>query len=390
MARRAPIAARVPPWALLLCLGGLPAAPALAQGPPTAFWDFSLHVAESWYSNRDLTTASPSVSNTRAGGGIAYTRNSPLSQFSLSADAAYSFDNQQQGRNRVNYSGGLSWNKRLGPRTSLQFREAVSQSYSQTAPILAEVGLVYPYTLIRTNSTSLSLSQQLSTRTSLSLGGRYQWVDFPDAALSSAYFGQISGQQASGTVDLAQVVSEFDQLGLGYAYRWSDTRGPVFHDNSLSASWTRRLGKTTSASVSLGGSYWTAPVLGLSQYVLIASSSLRGQVGRTTFNAGYSRAPQQAFGIGSERIADVLSLSLSRTLTRSLSVSGRGIRTFGRDLVDPSFKFDTQALSLALQYRPTPQLSFGGGYGWTRVALNGVVLDSHSLDVTASYGWRWQ
>jgi hypothetical protein len=164
----------------------------------------------------------------------------------------------------------------------------------------------------------------------------------------------------------------------------------VFHDNSLSASWTRRLGKTTSASVSLGGSYWTAPVLGLSQYVLIASSSLRGQVGRTTFNAGYSRAPQQAFGIGTERIADVLSLSLSRTLTRSLSVSGRGIRTFGRDLVDPSFKFDTQALSLALQYRPTPQLSFGGGYGWTRVALNGVVLDSHSLDVTASYGWRWQ
>ncbi len=391
MVLRASIVARVPLWAWLLCLGaGIPVAPALAQGPPTAFWDFSLHVQESWYSNRDFTTTSPSVSNTRAGAGLAYTRNGPLSQFALSADAAYSFDNRQQGRNRINYSGGLDWTKQLGPRTSLRFREAASQSYTQSTPVLAEVGLVYPYTLIRTNNTSLSLSQQLSTRTSISLGGRYDRVDFPDAALSGAFFGQVSGQQVTGSFDLSQVVSERDQLGLSYAYRWSDTRGPVFHDNSLSASWSRRLGQTTSGGVSIGANYWTAPSLGLSQYMLVASVSLRKQVGRTTYAVAYSRTPQQVFGVGSERLADILSFNLSRTLTRSLSLSGRGVRTWGRDLVDPSFKYDTQALSLGLQYRPRPQLSFGGGYGWTRVRLNGVVLDSHSLDLTASYGWRWQ
>jgi hypothetical protein len=142
--------------------------------------------------------------------------------------------------------------------------------------------------------------------------------------------------------------------------------------------------------VSVGGSYWRVLPEGSSQWILTASASLSGQRGRTSYGLTYSRSPELVYGLARERIADVLSGTLGRQLTRILSGSVRGVWSRGRDILDPTYTYDTQSLSAGLQVQPRPTFSIGGGYGWTRLALNGVIQNSHSFDVAVSYGWRWR
>jgi hypothetical protein len=133
-----------PAWRLVvrtlpLCVGTFgAAASAIAQAPPTAFWDLSLTAQESWYSNPNLTQTSPAVFSTRAGVGLGYSRNSSRGRFSLSANAAAAFNNSPAGTtagaaaaatagNRLNYSGALAWQRQLGPRTSLQVSDSLTR-----------------------------------------------------------------------------------------------------------------------------------------------------------------------------------------------------------------------------------------------------------------------
>ncbi len=386
---RASIAARVPRWTWLVCLGaGLPA-PALAQGAPTAFWDLTVHGQESYYWNPYFGFSSgstvASLWTTRAGATLAYTRNSVLSQFGASADATYTYDNRQLGNNRINYAASLNWSRQLGPHTSLQLRDTLSQSYTQSTPVLSQAGLIYPYTLIRTNTASVDLSQQLSTRTSLTVGARYNRVDFPGSSL-------YNGEQAVASVGLGHTVSELDRLTLSYEYRWDRMQGPLgyFRTSNLSASWARRLGATTNGDLSVGAAYWSSPTQGMYEYILDASASLTGQLQRTTYTLAYSRMPQQAYGFGGARLVDSLSATLGRPLSRNLTASARGMRTWSQDIYVPTTRYDTQELGFGLQYRPRPRLTFGANYAWVRYAFNGIVQDSHMYDLTASYGWRLQ
>jgi hypothetical protein len=87
---------------------------------------------------------------------------------------------------------------------------------------------------------------------------------------------------------------------------------------------------------------------------------------------------------------DVASGTLSQPLSRVLSGSVSAVRSWGRDILDPTYRYDLQELSVGLGLQPTPRLSLGSGYSWTRVVYGGVAQDSHSLDLTASYGWRWR
>ncbi len=381
---------RVARWTWLACLSvGIPAAPALAQGPPTAFWDLTVHGQESYYWNPYFGFNSvgtlPSVWTTRAGASLAYTRNSLQSQFGLSGDATYTYDNRQLGNTRLNYGVGLNWHKQLGPHTSLQLRDSLNQSFTQSTPVLSQAGLIYPYALIRTNTASADLSQQLSTRTSLTLGARYNRVDFPGSSL-------YNGEQAVASVGLGQTVSEVDRLSLSYEYRWDRNQGPLgsFRTSNLSASWSRRLGATTNSDLSVGAAYWSAPTQYMHEYILDASASLTGQIQRTSYTLAYSRMPQQAYGFGGARLVDSLSATLGRTLSRNLTASARGIRTWSQDIYVPANRYDTQELGFGLQFRPRPRLTFGANYAWVRYALNGIVQDSHMYDLTASYGWRFQ
>jgi hypothetical protein len=360
--------------------------PAAAQAP-TSVWNADVGVHGSWYDDPLTgTTGQPGyVEGVRMG--LGYTLNSPRTQVAFTA---YAMGVAVQGTGQsdhINYAGALAVTRAATPRLTWRFSEAVVSVYSNGAPLLATNGLIYPLALTTTNDISGGFTYELTTRTSLTLQARHEWVGFNSTP------GLTNGWQFKTSASLARQLTPTDSVDVSYSFRHSDFPDQPASNtdtNALTVGWTRQLSEHFSFSADAGVAQLSR-VNTPSEHGFVADATFTEKVKEGSVSFRYSHGFSQAYGFGRDRVYDTAGLVYDRTLTRDLSGTLAGVYGRSRDPYDPLYGFDTQDYSLALKYVLARGWSLGASYAWLYLGyLNVPARSTNNVNVSLSYGWEWR
>jgi hypothetical protein len=264
-------------------------------------------------------------------------------------------------------------------------RGTFSDSVSRYDRQLLEAGLLLPLTRTQTADTSASLAFQLAANTTLTTEGRYERARF-DAP------GLVDGQQWAGGLSLAHALSSTDRLSFNYALRdirreESDRR---VHD--FFAGWGRTLARRLTTELVAGASY--RPAVGElgGRTDFYGSATLNYAFQHGTLQGRYSHALGEAYGLGRERVADVVSGGLTRRFGRRLDTALGAGYGFSRDPLDPTFRYRVQTGSAGLGLVLSRDLRLGASYGLSRSRERSTAepIVSQFGSLSLSYGVEWQ
>jgi hypothetical protein len=316
----------------------------------------------------------------RVGVGLTYVRARPESQLSLAGRGAGVFYHGVEGRDRFNYAGAADWTRRLSPRTAFQLSDSLVSTYSQGPQALADVGLVYPLVLSRSNHATASLTRDLSLRTSATADLGHDWVNFDGAP-------ELVGGTAFGAG--LRVNRQLGVRTSGWVgYRFSDNRTQrrhwVGHAGSLGVA--RVLSTTWTGSAHAGMTH--VGFAQASRWRAVGGLGVAARFRRDTFSLQYTRSVDQAFGFAFLRAADTVRAAYGRTLAEQWSLYSVGVFSRGRDPFGGSFNYKSGAATAGLSYDPNRKLGLSLDYTWRYRRLGvGAGAGSHGLSAAVNYGW---
>jgi hypothetical protein len=365
-----------------------PHVPSAAAQPSTSFWSATAGVQGSWYDNpRNATIEGQPGYVAGLGAGLGYTLDSPRTQFQFTAHAAAVAHEGTGAPTRVNYVGGLNFLRHATPRLTLRLSEDVSSRYTSGSAYLAADGLIYPVTLIRTNTLVAGLSYEFSKRTSLSVTARHDWVGFDETS------GLKNGWQFQTGASLDRRLTPTSTVSLSYSYRHSryETSPNLNTDtHSVTAGWAGKLNERLTLSGS-GGVSQINRLDGGGKLGLVGGAALTQQFQKSSFSFRYSHGYSQAFGYSRDRVHDTLGLDYSRRLGRNLGGSLAGVYGRSRDPYDPLWGGDTQNYSAGLQYSLPTGWTWRANYAWLcRTPINSPSWSTNEIHGAVSYGWQWR
>jgi hypothetical protein len=359
---------------------------ALAAAPRPARWAFRLRLQESYDSNAEFAAAEGQGSfEDQVGAGLTLRLAGRRGELSLSGDGWGHRYHSLDGSDGFNYVTGLSGSHRFSPRVTGRLRASFSDNVTRYDRQLLDAGLQLPLTRTQTVDTGAALAFQLTAKTTFTTEGRYERASF-DAA------GLVDAQQWSGGVSLARALSSTDRLSLSYVRRDIRREGGERRVHDLFAGWGRTLARRLSAELVAGASH--RPAVG----ALAARTDFYGSAGLNyTFQHGslqgrYRHTLGEAYGLGRERIADVVSAGLARRFGRRLDATLGAGYGFSRDPLDPTFRYRAQnasaGLSLALARELRLNASYGLGRSREQSGAEPIVSQYGSLSL--AYGVEWQ
>jgi hypothetical protein len=369
--------------AALLCA----ALPAGAQVPvepraPQGF-TFTAQVDESWESDPILQSRDePSSFVTRTGGGIAYQGAGRRSTLSIGANGGGVFYHSIPGYDSYYYAGTLSWQQRLGPRTTFVLSESLINDYARRSGLLLESGLVFSLVRAFTSRTDALLGHDFSPRTRIEMHAGYDYVRFLSGDL-------LDGRQLRAGMTLSRTLPARSSLGLAYGFGRSTKKPQPDQDtHSASAVWSKAFGRNNSMSASIGATAlkrldgsWTVTPTGR------ANVSIADPRTGLIVTMRYERQVNQAFGLGVERVADLLAVALSRPIGRKLSCAagyGYGLsRDTGTDVTP--FSFATHNANGNLRYAVTRTFAVDFGYAYFRSAYYTPPINNHVAQLGLTY-----
>jgi hypothetical protein len=264
-------------------------------------------------------------------------------------------------------------------RTTLVGSATAGRRYARNIQVLADTGILLPLTPVDAGSYAGRIQIRTSQRTTFETGVRYDTMDFADQAL-------VDGDQLIADVEVERRMGTNHTLSAAYRYRRSlwqtgstDTHGGL-------AGWRGDFNPWLSGSFFAGVAYLTdavnRSVEPLADVQLVASSS-RSQVG-----VRYGRTTDQAFGLGRDRVADIVSLDASRTVTRTVTASAGGTWSWSSDPLDETFNFSTVRYEADLRWVFARGFALEGGYLYSRNTggLAGAdTVDSHQISLGVRY-----
>jgi hypothetical protein len=303
--------------------------------------------------------------------------------FNADGGGAFYFDLED--RNTYFYSGGLSWLHRFSQRTLFTLTEGLTNDYGQKSPVLVAEGILRPLDRALTSRTTATLRQTLSPVFGLEARAQYDHVDFSSPTLAD-------GDQIEAQLALNRRYGERYAASLSYQFLSSHTGGQPrrnYHSGYLGGS--KRLSLTAMASVNLGvmalpqeGGGWRVVPSALARlHALNARTHLR-------IDARYEHKANQDFGLGTDRIADIVALALERPFGRRWS-SNLGLNyTLSKDTgtqldQNESFRYTSQSLSAGLAYQATRRLSLDLGYSYFRSTQMNPAVDDHTVNLGVTY-----
>jgi hypothetical protein len=117
--------------------------------------------------------------------------------------------------------------------------------------------------------------------------------------------------------------------------------------------------------------------------VQLAATSRRSQL-----ILRYSRTVDQAFGLGRDRLADVVGASASRTLARAVQFTAGATWSWSKDPLDEAFRFTTVRYETDLRWAFARDLALDAGYLYSRNtdgASGPGSVDSHAINLGIRY-----
>jgi hypothetical protein len=362
-------------------------APASEQAPRPPRWALRLRVQESYDSNAEFTDAEGSGSfEDQVGAGLTLRLAGRRGELSLSGDGWGRRYHSVDGSDGFNYLAGLAGSHRFSPRVTGRVRGSFSDSVTRYERQLVDAGLQLPLTRTQTIDTSASLAFQLAAKTTFTAEGRYERARFEADGLTD-------GEQLAAGASLARALSSSDRLSLNYSLRHirrEEDEDRQVHD--VFAGWSRTLVRRLSAEL-LGGVSLRPAVGELeSRTDPYGSAALTYGFQHGSLQARYSHTLGEAYGLGRERVADVVSATLERRFGRRVDGSLGASYGFSKDPSDPTFRYRAQTASAGLGVLLTRELRLIAAYGLSRSRegdpAEPVVSQFGSLSLV--YGVEWQ
>jgi hypothetical protein len=376
-------------------IGGLSSRAAIAQGRAQSAisststtqapgWSFHVETQGDFESNPNFQVSpnDPSDISGSAGGGFGYSHIGPRGTFSLSGNGRGLFYRELTSLNTVTFGGTVTGRYRLGSKTDLTFNGTVSSDYTRRSDILLSEGIVLPQSRVLTMRFDTAVSRSLSTRTTLSVSGRFEKAQFDVAGLND-------GTTLTATASLSHRLNQTLSLTSGYSR------------DQIDSDLQKRSVDTGYGGLRIGVDPRTDVELNVG-----ASSTGGGAEGRKTTPYGgasvtvkhphlittlaYNHQVREDYGLGQVSEADLASFNLTRTFGRRkasvyTSLTYALNRSASPAAAAPAEDFNTQTYgaSVGLQLPIGRSLRADSGYSYFRTSRPRI--DSQTVFVALSY-----
>lgn len=361
------------------------------EKPPR--WMASLALRQSWDSNPTFSETQIQGSwLTGLNGRLAYANQFSRGSLTFSGDGGYVGYSDANGLDEWVYSGQTVASWKATPRLVLGLDQSYSSEYTHQNQALIESGLVLPQTIVHRLGTQVSLSDRLAERTSFTGLLRYEHVTFPNSQL-------VNGNEFTVGAGLSRQLNRSDSVSVNYSYL-NDTvpaQSGVTEQNSdihtLTAGWSRRLAEKLTATASGGIATFTAFGTGTRAWEPQGALSVERKTRRFTMGANYAHSVGQAYGLGRQRIADVLGASVAVKVSRTVNADAVYDRGWNRDPADPTYSFTDDAVSTDLRWTVFRRLGMAGTYTYRRStgqAGTSGALTGSVYGLSMSYGQEWR
>jgi hypothetical protein len=363
------------------------AAPAAVEAAPRpARWAFRLRAQESYDSNAEFAVSEGRGSfEDLVGAGLTLRLGGRRGELSLSGDGWGRRYHSVDGSDGFNYVVGLNGSHQFSPRVTGRVRGTFGDSVTRFERQLTDAGLQLPLTRTQTVDAGAGLAFQLAAKTTFTAEGRYERASFDAPTL-------IDGQQWSAGASLARALSGTDRVSLNYALRQirRDDLNRRVHD--IFSGWSRTLRRRLSAELQAGASYRPAVEALEARTDLYGAAALSYAFQHGSLQGRYTHSLGEAYGLGRERVADVVSASLGRRFGRRLDTTLGAGYGLSKDPEDPSFRYRAQTASGGLSLLLARELRLAANYGLSRSrdrsGAEPIVSQFGSLSL--AYGVEWQ
>jgi hypothetical protein len=381
-----PLVARAQTAAPPLGPGGAPAGPkaAPAQEGPTRF-TLGLSAEERWEDNPGFVTEGVSSFVSRAGLDFSRTWRSARGQLVLRGDGEASEYHSLPDLSRFSYGGALTGDFRVSPRFTIAGEQTYAVSNALEAASLRAAGLLLPQVRTETLSSRASFTALPSSQTTFTGEARYDLFRFDSDAL-------VDGEALVGGATFTHQLGSRTSVGLSYTFVDNETGGAGSQVHSLRSVWSARLGPHWEAGASAGFSRLTQPGALDAVWNPSGGVDFTGRYPHSEYTLRYAHAISQAFGLGRERVLDLVSASISRRLSERVSVRADGSYALSRDPGEgDAFRIRTVSGSGSLRVTLTRALglTIGGGVDRSSEPVGAVVGGPPVRTADARVGLVW-
>jgi len=279
---------------------------------PRSTWSFGVTLGGSWYDNVYFTPTGAADSwGSGAQATLGYGRRFRTGNFSISGYGGMLYYPEAEGLDQGTYGGSMGLGWAPSPRTQISLSESYGRS--NTRELRGPEGVPLPTSGVNSFSSTLGLSQQLSRRWQLSLGGAFLLMRYDASGLAG-------GEQLEATATLGRAVGRSASVYLGYGYTttWlEEVQGGRTHVAQLGTQWQPKRGVSLDAGAGLAylestGQFYFYPA---------GHMNLSAQGRRTSISLAYERDFGQTFGYGRTTVADIVSAGVGWTPARRVSFS---------------------------------------------------------------------
>jgi hypothetical protein len=376
---------------LVSCL--LPGRAAVAQGraqsaissPGTSQspgWSFHVETQGDFESNPNFQVAPNDASDISgsAGGGFGYTHIGPRGTFSLSGNGRGLFYRELTSLNTVTFGGTVTGRHRLGSKSDLTFNGTVSSDYTRRSDILLSQGIVLPQSRVLTMRFDIALARTLSTRTSLSVSGRFEKAQFDAEGLAD-------GTTLTGTASLNHRLNQTVSLNTGYSRDQIDSNLQKRSVDTGYGGVRIVVNPRTDVEMNIGASSTGGGTDGR-KITPYGGASIAVKHPHLVMTLAYNHQVREDYGLGQVSEADLASFNLNRAFGRrkaSFYTSLTYALNRSPNTAAPSGDFNTQTYgaSVGLQLPIGRSLRADGGYSYFRTSQPRI--DSHTAFVAFSY-----
>jgi hypothetical protein len=269
---------------------------------------------------------------------------------------------------RTDYGGEGTLALTLFRRTKLTLDQTYASSYTRDIPALASAGLVLPLVVANRAESTVQFERPFASRWRFDTDAQYERVDFPSRALSK-------GEEVTVFSSVHRRLRRHHWLTLGYEFAqgWSSGLDGARVHGILAG--IKRQPPRGFRYVLLGGD---AYLEGTHEHVPIGTAELSLNRRQDHVTVHYDRRVRHVFGLGRMAVTDLVSLDLSRNLTRHLSLGATGTMGIHNDPRDPGFRFRSDTYTGLLQWAVTSDLTAAAGFShWRSTVGRGLVTPSN-------------
>jgi hypothetical protein len=363
-----------------------PAEAATAPPKPAALssWGLWLRLGGSYDDNPRFLPDPEAVPEYLAdgGGGLSFTRRIPRGEISLEGDAWLVRSQYGGDLDRYNYAGSLGSSYRLSPHVTTRVRGTYGYSDSRQSPVLEESGLLYPFVRTRTITGAGELAWQLSEWNDAFVRVDYEDVRFDT---SSPFVG---GGFLATSATFSHQTGPKTALGLSYLFGAGTGQGTQRPNHTAYASWGGRLGRGWNLGLSAGLTYVAARGSLSEFWTPYLSADVSRRALGVLLAASYTRSVGLAYGLGQERLADIVMVRVGRQLGGGVGVSGSYSWALNRDPSNAVYRLRSEHAGGGLSWAVARQCQLEAGYYWFRNESTDTSANLSSQRVTLS-GLFW-